>query len=399
MFTAENALGSSIVVLCALAACTALRRRSAAVRHMVLAAGIFAAASVAPLSLVLPAWNVSLSPRGSAAPAAAPSRRPIVRAETVSAAVLAGASRGGDVVWRRSCWVAESGSRCLSSRFSRIARMTRLAARVTDERWLRHCDRLSAAYGLKRPAVLLRTRTLHMIATWGIRRPCVLLPSDAERWDEPRIRVVLAHELAHVRRRDWLVQTAADVIRAVFWFNPLFWIACRRLRRESEQACDDAVLAAGVPPAHYAAQLVAIARTCRQTRATWASAVPIVQSSLEGRIAAMLNTAHDRRPPTRRALAITIAGLLTVAVVASTPGTSAQTAPLPVTGHVYDPSGAVLPQVALTLEGDGSLISQATTDSSGRFEFPPVSPGRYVLTASLAGFRPLRHELDAQSCA
>ena len=141
----------------------------------------------------------------------------------------------------------------------------------------------------------------------------MLLPSDAERWDEPRIRVVLAHELAHVCRRDWLVQTTADVIRAVFWFNPLFWVACRRLRRESEQACDDAVLAAGVPPAHYAAQLVAIARTCRQTRATWASAVPIVQSSLEGRIAAMLNTAHDRRPPTRRALAITIAGLLTVA--------------------------------------------------------------------------------------
>ena len=69
----------------------------------------------------------------------------------------------------------------------------------------------------------------------------------------------------------------------------------------------------------------------------------------------------------------------------------------------------MLPQVALTLreafvelrlrngevlEGDGSLISQATTDSSGRFEFPPVTPGRFVLTASLAGFRALRHELE-----
>jgi protein TonB len=122
----------------------------------------------------------------------------------------------------------------------------------------------------------------------------------------------------------------------------------------------------------------------------------------------MLNTAHDRRPPTRRTRAVAIAGLLTVAVVASTPGSSAQTAPLPVTGHVYDPSGAVIPQVALTLreasvelrlrkgevlEGDGSVIAQATTDFSGRFEFPPVAPGRYVLTASLARFRPLRHEL------
>ena len=154
-----------------------------------------------------------------------------------------------------------------------------MAARVQDERWLEHCDRLSAAYGLKRPAVLLRTRTLHMIATWGIRRPCVLLPSDAERWDEPRIRVVLAHELAHVCRRDWLVQTMADVIRAAFWFNPLFWIACRRLRRESEQACDDAVLAIG-----GAARAVRSPARRHRTHlsadtATWASAVPIARPS------------------------------------------------------------------------------------------------------------------------
>ena len=407
MFTAENAVGSSIVLLCALVTCTALRRRSAAVRHIVLAAGIFAAASVAPLSLVLPAWNVSLS-RAAIAPAAAPFAGGYSVQGTMAPQAPAGASSGGEMV--RAALVLGCGIALATLVISlfRVARMTRMAARVQDERWLEHCARLSAAYGLKRPAVLLRTRTLHMIGTWGIRRPCVLLPSDAEGWDEPRMRVVLAHELAHVRRRDWLVQTVVDVIRAVFWFNPLFWIACRRLRRESEQACDDAVLAAGVPPAHYAAQLVAIARTCRQTRPTWASAVPIVQSSLEGRIAAMLNTTHDRRPPTRRTLAITIAGLLTIAVVAATPRTSAQTAPLPVTGHVYDPSGAVIPQVALTLrdasvelrlrngevlEGDGSLISQATTDSSGRFEFPAVAPGRYVLTASLAGFRPLRHEL------
>jgi TonB family protein len=405
MLTAATALGSSIVLGCALAACAALRRQSAAVRHMVLAAGVFASACVAPFSLVLPAWNVSLS-RPVSAPAAEPPGARTSGAETVfTQAPLA--ARGGDVVFAAAVLGWGIGLAMLVVGVARIACVTRAAARVTDQRWLECSDQLSAAYGLKRPVVLLRTCTLHIIATWGIFRPCILLPSDAERWDEPRIRVVLAHELAHVRRYDWLVQTTADVIRSTFWFNPLFWIACRRLRRESEQACDDAVLAAGVPPAHYAAQLVAIARTCRQARATWASAVPIVQSSLEGRIAAMLNTAHDRRPPTRRALAITIAGLLTVAV-ASTPGTSAQTGPLPVTGHVYDPSGAVIPQVALTLreasvelrlrngellEGDGSLISQATTDSSGRFEFSPVGPGRYVLTASLAGFRPLRHEL------
>ena len=60
---------------------------------------------------------------------------------------------------------------------------------------------------------------------------------------------------------------------------PLFWVACSRLRRESEQACDDAVLASGVPPAQYAAQLVEIARTCRQSLPTWTLALPIARPS------------------------------------------------------------------------------------------------------------------------
>src|ERR687897_637902 len=218
MFTAENAVGSSIVVLCALVTCTVLRRRSAAVRHIVLAAGIFAAASVAPLSLVLPAGNVSLS-RAAIAPAAVPFAGGYSVQGTVSPQAPAGASSGGDM--GRAALVLGCGIALATLVISivRIARMTRMAARVQDERWLEHCARLSAAYGLKRPAVLLRTRTLHMIGTWGIRRPCVLLPSDAEGWDEPRMRVVLAHELAHERRRDWLRHMEGAPNSAEVWFK------------------------------------------------------------------------------------------------------------------------------------------------------------------------------------
>ena len=49
--------------------------------------------------------------------------------------------------------------------------------------------------------------------------------------DDERIRVVLSHELAHVRRNDWAVHIAADVVRRLYWFQPLMWIACRQLRR------------------------------------------------------------------------------------------------------------------------------------------------------------------------
>ncbi len=86
-------------------------------------------------------------------------------------------------------------------------------------------------------------------------RPRILLPSHAHEWSEARIHAVLGHEIAHIQRHDWLVQIAAEAIRAIYWFNPVFWLACRRLRRESEQACDDAVLRLGVPPRDYAMHL------------------------------------------------------------------------------------------------------------------------------------------------
>jgi beta-lactamase regulating signal transducer with metallopeptidase domain len=61
------------------------------------------------------------------------------------------------------------------------------------------------------------------------------LPLDAEQWSADRRRAVLAHELAHVQRRDWLVQILAAVVCTVYWFHRLSWFAYRRLREESEQ--------------------------------------------------------------------------------------------------------------------------------------------------------------------
>ena len=72
---------------------------------------------------------------------------------------------------------------------------------------------------------------------------------------------MLGHELAHVRRRDWVAQMAVEVLTAVYWFNPFVWILRRRIRLESEQAADDAVLSLGVNGGAYASELVDLART------------------------------------------------------------------------------------------------------------------------------------------
>jgi hypothetical protein len=95
--------------------------------------------------------------------------------------------------------------------------------------------------------------------TWGFRRPVVLLPRSAEYWKESRVAAVLLHELGHIRRFDNLSQLFAVLTCALHWFNPLFWIAARRMEAEAELAADDFAILRGVKPSTYAAELLAIA--------------------------------------------------------------------------------------------------------------------------------------------
>src|SRR5207302_5932489 len=165
-------------------------------------------------------------------------------------------------------------------------------------------------------------------------------------------------------------------------------------RRESEQACDDAVLGTGVPGREYAGHLLELARRLRRPQSPWFTAMPMAHSStLERRIAAMLNPRLDRQALSRRAVAA-IAVLLLAVTLPIAARRAAQTGPAPLTGSVYDTTGAVMPGVALTLEDANKFTWSATTDSSGRFTFTVVQPGHYVLVAELPGFRSLHHEFE-----
>jgi beta-lactamase regulating signal transducer with metallopeptidase domain len=84
--------------------------------------------------------------------------------------------------------------------------------------------------GIRRRVTLILGSDDCLLVTWGALRPVILLPRVAQGWREDRALVVLQHEFAHIARGDWPVQMIAEGLRAVYWFNPLFWIACRRLR-------------------------------------------------------------------------------------------------------------------------------------------------------------------------
>jgi TonB family protein len=393
---ADIVLRSSAMAAIGWLAAAALRRQSAAVRHGVLAAALLGAALVAPLSWVVPTLSLPLPPAPWAdASAGTPAPRPAGQSPAGVSRITAGQPHLPDagVATGRALaavWAAGAAAQLigLAAALWRLGRTGRRCRVLADDRWRRVAGRIARQYGITRPVTLLTSDAPVALATWGAMRPRVMVPAPAVAWDDQRVHAVLAHELAHVARGDWLVQIAAQVVRAIYWFNPLIALACRRLRHESEIACDDAVLATGVAPDAYAMQLVAVAGVGRRGPTAAAAALPMARrSTLERRIAAMFDHHRARAPLTRHAALIL--AVSAAALTASLAAARAQDAARPLTGTVYDASGAVLPEVALTLADDRENTWQAASDGAGRFEFPPVAAGAYTLRASLPGFRTL----------
>jgi beta-lactamase regulating signal transducer with metallopeptidase domain len=119
-----------------------------------------------------------------------------------------------------------------------LARLESRAQQVTDQSWYRQIEQLSRELGLGRPVFLLLSRQRVIPMVWGLFRIKLLLPQGATHWDSNRRRLVLLHELAHVKRWDYLTHLLVCLACALHWFNPLVWVAARRMAIERERACD-----------------------------------------------------------------------------------------------------------------------------------------------------------------
>jgi TonB family protein len=285
-----------------------LRQRSASDRHLCWAIALGVATVLPLLSILLPAWQPAWASRMAEWPTSLGAFRAwstgegadvVVRATGIEAA---GWTLSLAAVW---VWVWVGGSLvalvALGRDAVRLVRVVRGAKPVGDSRMLRTCADAARSLGLTRTPVLLHGDQTMVPMTWGVRRPHVLLPVGAFEWPDDRLHAVCAHELAHVRRADWLVHVLAQMVCAVYWFNPLFWMAERALGRESEQAADDEAVASGLDASQYAADVVALVR---QMRAPLAIRAPVVAmgrpSQLERRVAALLRADANRTLVSRR---------------------------------------------------------------------------------------------------
>jgi beta-lactamase regulating signal transducer with metallopeptidase domain len=179
----------------------------------------------------------------------------------------------------------------------RTNRLARGATPMAHAGVLGEAGRIARRLGVRRPVTILQAAGDAMPMTWGALRPRMLLPAEFADWPAARRQAVLVHELAHVKRLDWLTQLIARFAGALYWWNPLVWIAARRLREERELACDDLVLAHGTVASSYAGDLLEIARALRASPATALAGIAMARrSQLAGRLLAVLDGSRVRGP-------------------------------------------------------------------------------------------------------
>ncbi len=184
-----------------------------------------------------------------------------------------------------------------------LCRLERASRRETAAPWLDLLGRMVGRLGFKRRVVLLKTARRRVPMTWGVLRPKVLLPEESQQWPEERRGVVLLHELAHVQRCDYPTHLITRLICALYWFNPLVWLAARRMVAERERACDDLVLRHGAGPADYAEHVLEVSAGLSTGWLAGCGGVAMVRASnLEGRLRAILDNRRDRAAVTRAAM-------------------------------------------------------------------------------------------------
>ena len=233
---------------------------------------------------------------------------------------------------------------------------------------------LSHALDLTREVEVLEDPRTSMPVAYGIFRPAVFLPEGAADWPEERRRLVLLHELAHIRRGDTITHFVARFALCLHWWNPAAWMAWRGFLKERERAADDLVLAAGARASEYASELLEVARSMQPRPGLGYAAIAMARrSQLEGRLLAILDPATRRRAPRRvTAIAAAILAIVLVAPLASI--------------HAQDQSEVIPADLDATIRAANAQKNHEILDQAAKAALSQgkIEIARKLLTASVA---------------
>jgi len=322
--------------LVALALIGALRRTSPAARYMVLLA-ILVAMAVAPAATFL---SLPRAAGPEAAPLSAAPLRPRVAAIKVgpqqATAVVPSTAQGLGTapqkparpvrgerlryarIWleTRVGWVGVAwflGVLILSLRLLMgwvgLVCARRRGDQPADDRWQAALSALMARLRVTQPVRLLKSAATQVPAVMGWLRPVILLPASALTGLTPeQIEALIAHELAHVRRHDYLANAFQAVVETLLFYHPAVWWVSSRIRVEREHCCDDLTVACCGDALTYAHALT------EMERLRGVAPQPVLMARGGPLLARVRRLLGQASPPSSRSTSW-LAGALAVAVV------------------------------------------------------------------------------------
>lgn len=310
-------LRATVVFAAAWVIAYAMRHRAAARQHLVWSAAFALVLSMAVANVALPDWEIL--PVRSDSPLARWAGL-VADAETASGAGASGGPSGEVTTGPRvelgmllaGCWLL--GCITLLARLGvgvwRIQQIERRSESVGAD-LERVAARLLQRLNVRREVRIVFSPGAWVPLTWGWRRHVIALPTDVRTQSADQVERILAHELAHVARRDAVVHTLARVVHALLWFHPFAWLGLRQLDAAAEAACDDTVLGLGSRPSDYAADLLALA-TCASVPSGACGFA--AGNRLTSRIEAILDAARVRTPLRPSSVAVVHSLVLVVGV-------------------------------------------------------------------------------------
>jgi beta-lactamase regulating signal transducer with metallopeptidase domain len=257
----------AVVIAAALAAC---RRASAQARYAVACFGLAALLAAPAATAIMLRSSSATSPAVSASTSAAPTygassvpaSRPAATQLFASTAVRASALVEPWLPLVVGIWF--SSALLLLARFAvasrRVLRLRRLSLQAPLSRWQATGERLAERLRIRQGFRVVDSVLVDVPSVIGTVRPIVLLPIAALTSLTPdQIEALLAHELAHIRRRDYAVNIAQTVAEALLFFHPAVWWMSARIREAREHCCDDIAVDVCAEPVVYASALAEIA--------------------------------------------------------------------------------------------------------------------------------------------
>ena len=306
-------LKSLVLVMAILILTWFMRRSSAAIRHLYLSAAVMILLALPLVSLVIPSWDMEWFshplPTGEGKTIVAPAERIETPMESETGKAQFQSPSSGKksqfqwFEWILAAWLVGSAGlllRLVGGKFFGYW-VARKAPEINDKGFIDTVEQVTQQLGVMGKITILESNRFNVPFVSGIFRPRLIMPSHAKTWPSRRLKNILHHELAHVKRKDILIQFLAQVVCSIYWVNPLVWILERQLFLERERACDDMALGQDIKASEYAGHLMEVLEEMgnKTYNNLWVITAMAEGTDFKDRILSILNPTAQRRSPQR----------------------------------------------------------------------------------------------------